>query len=208
MTTTTNAQFDREAWLTEAAQLILDEVITPAANVTDPTGENRTDNPFRVSVGYPPRSRADSRVLAVCIRAEASADQHNEIFVTPRLDDSLMILGSLAHELIHQSDDCKSGHRNYFARTARKIGLEGPLTATVPGPELSEYLFTIIDLLGPIPHAAINLEKAKKKQQTRMLKMECSDTACGFAYRTSQIQIDKIQDSVCPACMQAQMIQK
>lgn len=199
MTTQTSATTDREEWLTTAAQLIQDELIAPYM----PDGQPQTI-PFRVSVGFPPRSRATSKVIAVCCVSRASADNHSEIFVTPQLSDSLEILAALTHEMIHQSDDCQSGHRNHFARVARKVGLEGPLTATTPGQALTTYLHTIIDALGQIPHAALDLSVAKKKQTTRMIKVECSQLDCAFSFRTSKTQLEKLNfnECYCPACNQ------
>lgn len=186
---------DREAWLTEAAQFILDDIIYPKM----PNDWN-PPNPFRVSVGYPPRSTARSKTIAVCIKAEASASGHSEIFVTPAIGDSMLMLGALAHELVHYSDDCQSGHKNHFARLARAIGLEGPLTATVPGADLLDALNDIRVTLGDIPHSAIDLGKAKAKQTTRMLKIACPSEECKFSFRTSQANIDKITEWLCPAC--------
>ncbi len=187
-----NLDLDREAWLTEAAQFILDDKINQHMN-----NKSYPAN-YRISIGYPPRSRGNSKAIAVCIASAASADSTSEIFVSPKLGDSLSILEALTHELIHYSDDCQSGHRHHFARLARKIGLIGKLTATKASPALLEYLQTIIDTLGDIPHAAINLDIAKPKQTTRMIKIECQQ--CGFNYRASQTQIDKITIWDCPAC--------
>jgi len=187
-----STQYDREAWLTEAAALIHAEKIGPAL----PAG-HVIPHPYRVSVGYSPRSKG-GKVIAFCAIAAASADRHNEIFVSPAIDDSIEVLAALAHELVHQADDCASGHRNFFARVARRIGLEGPLTATTAGPELAQYLQTIVDLLGPIPHAKLDLNLAKKKQTTRMIKVACQ--SCDFSFRTSQANIDKITSWTCPSC--------
>ena len=195
----TDLNLDREAWLTEASELILAEKIRPLLR-------EEIKFPFRVSVGYPPRSRSNSNVIAVCIVAEASAEQFNEIFVSPALSDSVAILAALSHELIHYSDNCASGHKNHFARMARSIGLEGKLTATFAGAALVAYLETIVEILGPIPHAAIDLSIAKPKQATRMIKVSCPDENCGFSYRTTKSQIIKISDYLCPACAICEMI--
>lgn len=187
---------DREEYLTEACNMILGSIIAPAISA-----DWEPAHPFRVSVGYAPRSRANSKVVAVCIASAASADSHNEIFVTPAIDDSMVIMANLAHELIHYSDDCESGHKNFFARIARRIGLEGKLTATVAGDRLKGQLQKIVDTLGEIPHAKIDLDKAKPRQSTRMIKVACPDTeTCGFSYRTSQTNISKISDFLCCAC--------
>ena len=192
MNTQTN-ELDREQWLTRAAHIIQDELITPNL----PAG-HQIQNPFRVSVGFPPRSRANTKTLAVCIKSTASADQHNEIFVTPAMDDSIEILASLVHELVHQADDCQSGHQNFFARVARRVGLEGKLTATHAGQELQQYLQTIVDDLGNIPHAKIDLSIAKKKQTTRLIKVQC--VACDWNFRISNTQLNAMTDTTCLSC--------
>jgi len=181
---------DRETWLTEQAQFILDDIIALHSPIP-------TDRPFRISIGFP--SGRPSKVLAQCWKAKASADNTNEIFVSPTVDDSIEILAALAHELIHYTDDCESGHQHHFAKVARAIGLEGKLTATVAGPTLTEQLQQYVDLLGPIPHAKLDAnESGKKKQGTRMLKVECD--CCGFAFRATQKHIDSIQFTDCLAC--------
>ena len=196
-----NTSIDREAWLTLAADEILENIIEPQL----PAGfENERD--FRISVGYPPRSTARSKVIAVCIKSCASAAGLNEMFITPALDDSLEILAALTHELIHFSDDCASGHKNFFAKTARAVGLEGKLTATKAGAKLEDRLADIIANIGNIPHSKIDLGLAKQKQSTRMLKVACPDDACGFAYRASHTQIAKVKIFTCPACDNHEMV--
>ena len=191
----TTLDLDREAWLTEAAQFILDDIIKPQM----PQGWHPATD-FRVALGYAPRSTARSKTIAVCIASAASADGVNEIFVTPAIDDSIDILAALSHEMIHYSDDCESGHKNHFARLARAIGLEGKLTSTTAGEVLTQQLQDIVATLGYIPHGKIDLGKAKAKQSTRMIKVACPADECGFSYRTSQTNIDKITDFLCPAC--------
>ena len=188
---------DREAWLTELAAFILDDKIAPLMQ-----GETYPA-PYRISIGYPPRTRGDSKAIAVCIQSAASADGTSEIFVSPKLGNSLAIAEALSHELTHYSDDCASGHRHHFARVARAIGLIGPLTATYANDELKAYLESIIKILGDIPHAAINLEKAKPKQSTRMIKVLCPK--CAFNYRASATQLARVNIWDCPACDDATM---
>jgi len=192
-----NLDLDREAWLTELAGFILDDKIAPLMQ-----GAKYPAN-YRISIGYPPRTRGDSKAIAVCIQSGASADSTSEIFVSPKLGDSLAIAEALTHELVHYSDDCASGHRHHFARVARRIGLLGPLTATYASPELKRYFESIIKILGDIPHAAINLEKAKPKQSTRMIKVLCPK--CAFNYRASASQLARVHIWDCPACDDATM---
>jgi len=195
----TTQAIDRERWLTEAAHMILADIIEPVTALPEAS--------FKVSVGFP--SGKPSKVIAQCWRKEASAGGFNEIFVTPLIDDSLQILEALAHELVHYSDNCASGHRNHFARVARAIGLKGQLTATYAGEALKAMLAEIVDVLGPIPHSKIDLSKTgTKKQGTRMIKVECQNSACSFSFRTSQAQLDKLTATACcPACDQAALKQ-
>ena len=182
-------KIDRETWLTEAAQFILSDILAPLAEL--PT------RPFRISIGFP--SGKVSKVVAQCWSSNASSDGTNEIFVTPIIDDSIEILAALTHELIHYLDDLESGHRKFFAEAAREAGLEGKLTATVAGEALTEQLKGYTDILGDIPHAKIDpAHSGKKKQKTRMLKVQCN--ACAFNFRATQSNIGAMVFNNCLSC--------
>lgn len=183
---------NREDWLTSAAELIYSDIIEP-----------HTPRPpwaFKISVGFPAGTRS-SRVLASCWKKEASGAGVSEIFVTPTVADSLEVLASLVHELIHYSDNCESGHRNHFARVARAVGLEGKFTATRAGAKLKAQLQDYIDILGDMPHAALSPESSgRAKQKTKLLKLEC--LCCGWTCRTSALQIAALNPAgaPCPVC--------
>lgn len=188
----------REQWLDECAGLILDEIVAPVATI-------REEMTLKLSVGYPPNRRTNSKVIGVCFPAAASTGGFNEIFINPEINDSLQVLETLVHEIIHAVDDCRSGHRGEFKRIARAVGLEGKLTATFAGEELRAHLSQYVDLLGHIPHAAIKSGKLKR-QVNRNLKVWC---LCGFKFNTSRSQIERVlmeRDSIdCCACGSAMM---
>lgn len=189
----------REGYLQEALSLILDEKIIPA---TAARGFVYDKPNCRVSLGWPKGSRG-GQAIAQCFRRKASSDGVNEIFVTPEIDDPIAVLEALAHEGIHATDDCASGHRNFFAAVARAIGLEGKLTATHAGEELRQYLQTVVDLLGEFPHHKMDVDKGRKKQGIRQLKVQCSH--CGLHFRSSAAQLATIpglEDArgLCPSC--------
>ena len=187
-----NTENTREAWLVKAADLITDLIICPAAEALNETYDLEH---FRVSIGHPQSKGA----IGECWKKSASADNYNEIFITPHEDNSTAILATLVHELIHAADDCQSGHKNFFARMARKCGLVGKLTATTAGDELQERLLDIVDALGEIPHHKLDSKhRVKPKQSTRMLKIECS--SCGFNFRASKTQIKRMTIASCNAC--------
>lgn len=192
--TTPTSTDTREQWLTNAAHLILDELVLPA--------DHELEKPdFRVSVGFPAGSRAGSKHKAIgqCFPRSMSADAHNEIFIHPELGgiESLRILDILTHELIHAVDDCQSGHKGRFATLAKACGLEGKMTATTASAGLEEYLQTIIDSLGEIPHQSIDYSNVKK-QPVRNLKVFCN--SCDFSFRTSQKNILLMTSFDCLAC--------
>jgi hypothetical protein len=56
-----------------------------------------------------------------------------EIMISPVLDDPMRVAGVLAHELVHATVGTQHGHKGPFAKLAKKIGLEGKMTATTEG---------------------------------------------------------------------------
>ena len=187
---------NREQWLISAAMILADTILLPAI---DRIGERIEPLQYNVSLGHPKSKNS----IGECWKKCASDDQlTSHIFITPVESNSTRILDVLLHELIHAADDCASGHKNFFARVARAVGLEGKFTATRAGDALQEKLLDIVDALGDIPHTALNsANSGKKKQAARMLKIECS--ICAFTFRASKTQLTRALDSgapVCPCC--------
>jgi hypothetical protein len=150
-----------------------------------------------VSVGFPKGSRGKGKAIGQCHPSALSGDEKAHIFIHPMLTESARVLDVLAHEMIHALDNCESGHKGRFAKVAKAFGLEGKMTATVAGAELTERLNVLIALLGEYPHAT--LAESGKKQSTRMIKCECAN--CGYIVRTSQKWIDELGAPICPCQM-------
>lgn len=179
-------QATREQWLNESAALLFDLVLTDSVRQQHPIP------PHKISVA-PMRSKT----LGTCHRRAQSDAQLNEIFITAHISDSLEVLAVLTHELIHATDDCESGHRNFFASAARKAGLIGKLTATTAGPELLEVLAGMVDILGPIPHAKLSTPPKSKGRNNN--KIVC--TECGFQANLSRKWADLVAaPATCPVC--------
>ena len=134
----------------------------------------------------------------------ASTDDTNEIFITPFESDSKLILATITHEAIHAIDDNKSGHKGFFAHVARKAGLIGKLTATTANDELNEYFTEVIDILGNIPHAKLDVTKRPNIQTGRMVKVSCP--ACDFKFNTSRSQITRITNYTCMVCSEQMIV--
>jgi hypothetical protein len=149
----------------------------------------------RVSVGFPGGGSARKRIGECWPRAR-STDKVNEIFISPVLSNPMRMLDVLVHEAIHAIDDCVSGHKKAFKSIAVAVGLEGKMTATKAGAELTAELQTIIDRLPPLTHGALDLA-GRKKQPTRLLKLECD--SCGMIIRTTSKWIEQTGNPQC-AC--------
>lgn len=196
MTDTHTPRHTREAWLMDAV-----EVFRPRfAEIGTPLPEK-----IHVSVGFSYGARAESgKVLGSCWARRASKDNVNHIFISPESGDTVEVIETLLHELIHAADDCASGHRGNFAEAATRLGFLGPMTATPSSIELAAELMTIVATLGEYPHGALNiparvpaltpagvvvtvgggkLHSGPAKQGTRMLKLECP--CCGYTVRTT-----------------------
>ena len=195
-------QSTREAWLIRAI-----EAMRPRfEEVGMPLPEK-----IHVSVGFGFGSRAESKhILGQTWARAASADGVNHVFISPELGDTLNVLETLVHELIHVADDCQNGHKGAFAEAATRLGLEGPMTATKASITLAAELLTLAEALGEYPHGALEaatalrrptpgpaapesprnprLHSGPKTQTTRMLKVVCPDPACpcgGYTVRTT-----------------------
>jgi hypothetical protein len=186
---------DREAWLNKAVDLI--RPLFEDYGYAVP--------PCRVSVGFPSRSALSpkSKRLGECWDKIASSEGVAQVFITPLIsnpikdDNSFGVLDILVHELVHVVVGNEAGHGAKFGACARKVGLEGKMTSTVPGKALVGRLETMLKALGPYPHASLNpVLSGKKKQGTRMIKCECKD--CGYTVRTTKKWLEDVGAPLCP----------
>jgi hypothetical protein len=188
--TTKKANATREAWLQRGAEILTRTVFRDAAIAVPKV---------RTSCSWPGGGSARTRV-GECWPSKMSAAGVNEIFISPRIEDAIQALDILAHELVHASDDCASGHGAEFVRRARAIGLEGKPTATVAGAALRARLEHIAADLGAYPHARLDLS-SRKKQTTRMIKVTCCDEDCAGVFRCARSHIEKARNNLsCPFC--------
>lgn len=189
---------EREAWLASAAVMLQHEVF-PAASIEAASWEQRK---YRVSCGFPigyRGSRTGKVALGQAFDPSISADGTMEVFINPILDKPLDVIAVLLHELVHVEAGIACGHRGRFASVARAVGLTGPMTSTVPGDVLLPKLQGIVEVLGAYPHAKVD-PNARKKQGTRLLKLQCSD--CGWTARVSGLQARRLHAaSTCPVCI-------
>lgn len=175
----------REEWL----QLVADEVrplFRQLANVDVP--------PFAVSIGWP----HGKRTIGECWPRQSSADKLNHVFIAPTSDANQAVV-TLIHEMCHVVDDAQNGHGAPFIKIAKAVGLvpHGGTSWLTAEAGLELITTTIAPMVGPkadfpkYPHGILlPREKAEKKQGTRMIKIMCEDTGCGYTLRTTQKWID------------------
>jgi len=174
-TTQTNT---REQWLNDAAEAmrsIFDEQ------------DAKAYPKFRVSCGFPKGARG--KAIGQAWHPDASSDDTVEVFISPELSDVVKVMATLLHELIHAIVGNDVGHKGPLKDLAKAVGLEGKMTATVAGEDLTLRLLVIARSLGPYPHAQLQ-NKVTTKQSTRMMKVTCSNPACGYIIRTTKKWID------------------
>lgn len=180
---------NREAWLLGAVDLLI-PLLEQAGAV------NLRSRKVSVSVGFP--SKTIRKRIGECWADRASANGGvNHMFVSPRLDDPIEVLGVLAHELIHADDNGASNHGGHFRRVATALGLTGKMTSTTVGEDLKPVLKDILSELGEYPHVKLNLGNVKK-QSTRLIKVHCIDETCpyltpngrGYTIRVTQSWIE------------------
>lgn len=198
-----NVKFtERETYLASAAVMLQHSVFT-AAGIEPSQWEGKR---YRVSCGFPigyRGSRSGKVTIGQAFDPSISADGTAEVFINPILDNANDVVAVLAHELVHVYAGNACGHKGEFKRIARQIGLVGALTATVAGEELAAKIAEITAALGDYPHAKVD-PNLRKKQGTRLLKLECD--GCGWTARLSAMQAARLPfDALCPCCSAPQL---
>lgn len=127
-------------------------------------------------------------VRGTCFPTRFSSDNETRhITISPSLngenvENTIVALGVLAHEMVHTIDDCNN-HGKLFKDNAEKIGLRGRPTsigAILEGDkasvEFNNYIVTnVINALGCLPEKALLSLKSGKGSRTK--KVICG--ACG-----------------------------
>lgn len=168
----------REKWLYSLLDVVSDKVFAPVGLVVP--------SDIQIGVGFPSTKGLSikERRIGECWRSE-DGEGSNQIFISPVLDDPVVVAATLAHEIIHAIDNCKNGHKKPFKNMALLIGLEGKMTATIAGEALRGTLSSILSDLGPYPHKKLTpKEKDKDSKGSRLIKVSCP--GCGYIVRSTK----------------------
>lgn len=189
----------REEWLSTLAGKLTDVVQT----------QTDKDMPkYRISVGFPSRGALSTkkRVIGQCWSGLVSPSGHSELFISPMIDDPMVVAATVAHEMLHANVGTKEGHGKVFSRAAKKIGLDGKPTATFAGPRFIEAATPILKEVGPYPHEALILNTNAVRQTTNMLKVQCGD--CKYTARTTAKWLERHGPPICPCNMEPMLRRK
>lgn len=167
------ARLTREQWLVAASKMLEADKFTPKGY--------EIKSRYRVSCSLPSKAAFSKKLRRIgeAWHSSASKDGTCEVFISPTIADSRLVVSTLAHELVHVCVGNEAGHGPVFKKCALAIGLEGKMTATHAGDALNEYADHIVKELGRFPHAELD-HSQRKKQSTRMLKVVCTNMLCQF----------------------------
>lgn len=161
---------------------------------------------IRVSCGWPSKGGLSrkKRVVGQCWYPECSADATTEIFISPYRSDGCLVTEDLAHELVHAAVGKGHGHRGMFITVAKKLGFTAPWKETPATDELKARLASLVNSLGPYPHATLDSKATEasggdKPGGTRLLKAECAD--CGYTVRVTKKWLEGKGAPICPCNM-------
>lgn len=178
---------ERQVWLEKALKTLRGHF--------NANGYSVPDN-LRLTIGFPKGGRTR---IGECHFTDNSADQHFEIFVSPELGKASKfgdhpVMEVMAHEICHTIAGYEAGHKKPFKVIATRIGLEGKMTSTVPGPIMLNLIKRFEEVNGPYPAGALTRSMIKKKA-TYMIKCKCPD--CDYQVYTTAKHLEK-GDPICP----------
>lgn len=178
----------REEWLEQAVVLMRNGMFK----------DNGTTFPevVKVATGFP-GSGMKRTTIGVHYPPGMTTNNINQVFISPVLEDSISVLETLVHELVHAATPgVKRAHGKEFGKIARALGLEGKLTATHAGIELRAKLIAMVDTLGPYPHGAIVLRN-KTKGVSSLVKLQCPE--CEICCRMTNKEYSNYGGPICPS---------
>jgi hypothetical protein len=179
----------RESWLAAAT-----EAFRP---VFKEKGHPLPDN-IRFSIAFTSKGMRSNRI-GEHWPAVLSTDGFNTIIIRADLSDPLEVLGVLAHELCHAAAPPDAKHGREFRRVAEAMGLVGKMLHASPGPELNDWLRSVISSLGPLPHSRLIFGGNKKKTTTKGSKTRgCHCDMCDYVARVPLTCIEVAGPPLCP----------
>lgn len=157
----------------------------------------------RVSVGWPGGRGSKAGVVGQCFASSMADDGVAQIFVSPAVSESINVIATLAHELVHAIDDCASGHKTNFVKIAKSVGFTSKYTSSENRlPSLDAELDKVLTRLGEFPHAAIREGERPVVQKTYMAKIspsaDCHSCDPEYKLRMTMKWVEEAGLPLCP----------
>lgn len=140
-----NVQTERALWLRSAVDALRPDF--------EKAGLPLPDN---IRFGFSTKGKGTKKT-GECWHSPASVDGSFEIFIRADQDDPFQVLGILVRELVHAALPVDESQGRKFKNAALRIGLVGKMRDAVPGHLLEPRLQSLVEHLGPLPHAALDL---------------------------------------------------
>jgi hypothetical protein len=127
-----------------------------------------------------------------------------EIFISPLLDDSLEVAGTVCHELAHIAAGIEARHGPLYKAVCHHVGLtQNKPTQAKPGKHLNEKLAKIIDSLGKYPHQAMAPKLKMVERKPKTLRVECVKCSCPATLQLKWLEISGLPTCGCGGLMQS-----
>jgi hypothetical protein len=184
---------NREAWLTEVAARI------------EPLFKGYVVAPYRVTCGWPATGALGltARRVGECHGPKSSKGGLFEVFISPLLDDSLEVAGTLAHEMAHVVAGIEAKHGKVFKEVCGRVGLTtGKATEAMPGKRLNEQIADVISQLGGYPHLAMDPFRSRKICPPSIFSLMCLDCGCRLTMSVKWMEIAGLPTCGCGGVME------
>jgi len=148
-----------------------------------------------VSPGFCSGGSRRTKTLGQCYNPQSASDKKtNHIFLNPRMDNSITIIGVIIHEVIHAVIGIDKKHGREFKEAMSICNLTGKPTATMLDEHGVEWANKVIEKYGAYPRPSFTGEGIKK-QKTNLIKACCPK--CGYTIRVTQKWIN-YSHPICP----------
>jgi hypothetical protein len=149
----------------------------------------------QVTCGFPGGGSPHKRI-GECWPRSRSVKGVNEIFISPILEDTALVLNVLGHELVHAVDNCQHKHGPVFSRLCAKVGYSGGKNAQCEAKSALEFQSAVAKSLGDYPHSSVILVKKEQKENTGLHKFACNNGGEDVIYSTAK----KVEQFGAPKC--------
>lgn len=157
------------------------------AERVEPVFKDFALGPYRIACGFPSRDGIGRKMvrLGECHAKEFSRGKLFEIFISPLLDNSLEVAGTVVHEMAHIAAGIQDGHGREYAKVCKHVGLtRGKVTNAMPGVRLNDHLRKIIDVQGKYPHHKIVPKQQFVIRAKTTMRLECDKCGCKVTMTT------------------------